>query len=76
VVELVGHQELGGRTATGAWLAGDTDEVRLLIEGCMSLLEPPGKELVKTRRSSRNSDGSCSELDAQYGSSNTLHRTA
>lgn len=30
---LVAYAELGGRTATQAWLAGDTDAVTALIEG-------------------------------------------
>jgi hypothetical protein len=73
---LVGHQELGGRTATEAWLAGDTDEVRLLIEGWYVATRTAGQRAREDTALLTELRRKLSELDAHYGSSNTLHRTA
>ena len=43
---LVGHEELGGRTATEAWLAGDAQDVRMLVESWYASTRAAGQRAL------------------------------
>jgi hypothetical protein len=73
---LVGHKELGGRTATEAWLAGETETVRTLVEGWYAATRAAGQRALEDDELLTDLRRKLSDLESRYGSSNTLHRTA
>lgn len=58
---FVAHDELGGRTATQAWLAGDTDGVRALVDRWYAASE-------RAAREARSDPKRIAELRAQLAS--------
>ena len=73
---LVGHEELGGRTATQAWLAGDAEAVRLLVESWYESTRAAGRRALGNDGLLAELRQKLARLDLEYGSSNALHRTA
>jgi hypothetical protein len=73
---LVGHEELGGRTATEAWLAGDAQAVRMLVESWYASTRAAGQRALGNEKLLAELRQKLAHLDVEYRSSNTLHRTA
>ena len=73
---LVGHEELGGRTATEAWLAGDAQDVRMLVESWYASTRAAGQRALADDTLLGELRQKLAQLDLEYGSSNTMHRTA
>jgi hypothetical protein len=73
---LVGQVELGGRTATQAWLAGDAQAVRTLVESWYATTRAVGQRALANDKLLAELRQELAQLDLEYGSSNTLHRTA
>jgi hypothetical protein len=73
---LVGHKELGGRTATEAWLAGDAQAVRALVESWYSSTQAAGQRALGNDELLARLRHKLMQLDSEYPSSSTLHRTA
>jgi hypothetical protein len=73
---LVGHEELGGRTATEAWLAGDERAVRDLVESWYSSTRASGQRALINENLLADLRKKIAKLDLEYGSSSSMHRSA
>ena len=73
---LVGHEELGGRTATQAWLAGDSESVRVLVESWYTSTRVVGQKALEDEEFLVDLRRKLADLDRRYSSSIKVHRTA
>jgi hypothetical protein len=62
--------------ATEAWLAGDIEEVRLLIEGWYATTRAAGQRALENKELVTHLRRRLSDLESRYGPSNILHPTA
>ncbi|MGD0748759.1 MAG: hypothetical protein ABSB68_13210 [Acidimicrobiales bacterium] len=65
---LVGYEELGGRTPTQAWLAGDEDSVRALVEQWYEASHAAAARLIGNEQYLLDLRRKLKELDDKYGS--------
>jgi hypothetical protein len=73
---LVAHHELGGRTATAAWLAGDTDGVRTLVEAWYAASTAAGRRAASNPEVLALLRRQLSELDDRAAHKGRVHRSA
>jgi hypothetical protein len=72
---LVGHEQLGGRTATQAWLAGDSESVRALVESWYRSTRAAGQKVLEDKERLADLRRKLADLDRRYSSSSEVHRT-
>ena len=65
---LVGYKELGGRTPTQAWLAGDENSVRALVEQWYEASHAAAAQLIGNEQYLLDLRRKLKELDDKYGS--------
>ena len=65
---LVSYEELGGRTPTQAWLAGDEDSVRALVEGWYKASSAAAARLMEDDDYLLRLRRKLKELDEKYSS--------
>lgn len=65
---LVSYEELGGRTPTQAWLAGEEDSVRALVEQWYEASNAAAARLIGNDEYLLHLRRKLKELDEKYGS--------